>query len=221
MKKRFTGLTVVLLLALVIFSCNDENAGPPEAILFNDTINWQWELGEFYGGNSFYWWHSPGMGVENFGDLPTNWKKPNDFENGNFHLRLKILEQPSDSAFKVQLGFWQDVDKEGGHSETISSHVLFEGGSGELLETDLGSPSSWWQLRPDEPVDFTRPGDFYQIGLALWKAEPFCIPMAQGWQNSNACENPEQAAAEFFPMKARVTVVAVAAGTTFSGWENY
>jgi hypothetical protein len=45
--------------------------------------------------------------------------------------------------------------------------------------------------------------------------------MAQGWTNSNACENPELAAQDFFPLKAKVSVVAVADGYSFSGWENY
>jgi hypothetical protein len=137
------------------------------------------------------------------------------------YLRFQVIDQPSTNGFKVQLGIWQDRDKEGGHSETISSHVLVEGGTGTVVEKDLESPSGWWELRGDAPVDFARPGDFYQIGLALWKADPLCIPMGQDWFNSNACENPEQAAAEFFPMKAWVTVVAVAEGHTFTGWDNY
>jgi hypothetical protein len=221
MKTKLTGHIMICLILALTFSCEDENAGPPEALLFNDTIDWGWELGEWYGGNSFYWWHNASDGVEEYGELPSNWKKPNDFEVGNFHLKFEILEQPTHNAFKVQLGFWQDKDKEGGHSETISSHVLIEGGPGTLVTADLGTPSTWWELRTDQPVDFSRPGDFYLIGLALWKAEPLCIPMAQGWSNSNTCENPEQAALEFFPMKARVTVVAVAEGHTFSGWDNY
>lgn len=221
MNSKYLKIFPTLTLILVAYSCEKKNTEPPEAVLFNDTIDWGWELGEWYGGNSFFWWHYPSMGVEDLGELPDNWKKPNDFENGNFYLRFEILEQPTDSAFRLQLGFWQDKHKEGGHSETVSSHILFENGEGTMIERDLGSPSTWWQLRPDAPVDFRRPRDFYQIGFALWKHEPFCIPMAQGWNNSSSCDNPEVTAAEFFPMKARVTVVAVAEGHTFSGWNNY
>ena len=70
-------------------------------------------IGEWYGGNSFYWWHNPSSGVEDLGELPDNWTKPNDFGNGNFHLRFEVLDQPTDSAFQIQLGFWQDKDKDG------------------------------------------------------------------------------------------------------------
>ena len=221
MIKRYTGLLVALIILGALLSCKDEILIPPEVVLFNDTINWHWELGEWYGGNSFYWWHNTSNGVEDYGALPANWKKPHDFENGSFQIRIEILEQPTDSSFQLQLGFWQDRDKDGGHSETISSHIEFQGGVGELIEADLGSPSEWWELRADEPVDFRRPADFYRIGLALWNTDPWCIPMGQGWNNSNSCENPEQAAAEFFPLKARVTVIAIAEGYIFSGWEKW
>ena len=86
---------------------------------------------------------------------------------------------------------------------------------------DLGSPSTWWQLREDAPVDFKRPEDFFHVGLVLWKKDPLCLPMAQEWYNSYACPDAELEALGFFPMKARVTVVAVSAGHTFSGWDNH
>ena len=216
MRALFTALALFLA-----FSCDKTDPGPPEAILFNDTIQWQWELGEWYGGNSFYWWHNTSSGVEDLGKLPGNWTKPDDFGNGNFHLRFEVIDQPTDSAFQLQLGFWQDRDKDGGHSETVSPHQTLEGGKGAMIESDLGSPSTWWQLRPDAPVDFSRPGDFYMVGLALWKhSDPICIPMGQGWNSSIACPDAGQVAAEFFPMKARVLVVAVAESHTFSGCDN-
>jgi hypothetical protein len=223
MRKHSFGMLVPCCLVVAALSCEKKNSEPPEAVLFTDTIQWQWELGEWYGGNSFYWWHRTDNGVQDYGELPpTDWTKPRDFEHGSYHMRFEILDQPTDSSFMLQLGFWQDKDKEGGHSETVSPRVLLEGGTGTLVESDLGVPAEWWQLREDAPVDFSRPEDLYMIGLALWKAaDPICIPMAQGWNNSQSCPNAEQAALEFFPMKARVTIVAVAAGHTFSGWENY
>ena len=223
MKKISLALTMTLGILLSISSCQKNDEGDPEVIVFNKIIDWQWELGEWYGGNSFYWWHRPDEGdVIDYGEMSlTNWKSPTDFENGNFYMRFKILEQPTDSAFVVQLGIWQDKDKGGGHSETISSHILVGGGAGASVEAELGVPGTWWELRTDEPVDFKRPEDFYRIGVVLWKEEPRCLPMAQGWNNSNSCENPETEAMNFFPMKASVTVIAVAAGHAFSGWENY
>jgi hypothetical protein len=151
----------------------------------------------------------------------TSWKKPNDFENGHFFLRFEVVEQPTDSSFFIQFGIWQDLNKEGGFSETVSSLNLLSGGAGAYVESDLGSPTDWWQKREDAKVDFSRPEDFYRIGLVLWKEEPLCLPMAQGWSNRNQCKDPENEALNFFPMTARVTVVAVAEGHTFTGWGNY
>ncbi len=158
----------------------------------------------------------------NLGEMPADcWTNPYDFEHGHYYLRFEILEQPSAQAFFIQLGFWQNMHAEGGYSETMSSRILMEDGAGTLVEMDLGSPSSWWELMPDQPVDFCKPEDLDKIGLALWKAEPLCLPMAQGWTNSYACEDPELAALEFFPLKARIAVVAVADGHSFSGWKNH
>jgi hypothetical protein len=215
-----------ILLAIFIVGlggCEKKEVEPPEAVVFDNTIEWGWPLGESYGGNSFYWWHrSEESGVVDFGSMSaTNWKSPNNFEEGNFYLRFEVLEQPTDSSFYIQFGIWQDLDKEGGYSETVSSISLLEGGNGSYVEAGLGTPSTWWQKRGDAKVDFKRPEDFYRIGLVLWKEDPLCLPMAQGWNNSNQCPNPETEALNFFPMTARVTVVAVAEGSTFSGWDNY
>ncbi|MCK5136434.1 MAG: hypothetical protein KAR19_11650 [Bacteroidales bacterium] len=136
-------------------------------------------------------------------------------------MRFELLEQPSDSSFGIQIGIWQDLEKAGGYSETVSPLFIINSGPGTVSETNLGSPGTWWQLRSDAPVDYKRPEDFFHIGLVLWKVSSLCLPMAQDWINSSACENAETEALNFFPMKARVTVVAVAEGHTFSGWENY
>jgi hypothetical protein len=212
-----------ILLAIVQASCEKKSDLPQEALVFDDTIEWEWELGAWYGGNSFYWWHRPAeSGVTNYGNMhPDDWERPNDFRKGTFYFRFEVLEQPADSAFNIQFGIWQDLEKAGGYSETVSSLAYLQGGSGSMVETSLGSPASWWQKREDEPVDFRRPQDFYRIGIVLWKDSPLCLPMAQGWSNPNACADPETEALNFFPMKARVTVVAVAEGHEFSGWENY
>jgi len=202
-------------------SCKKEDPGPPERVVFSDTIQWEWELEQWYGGNAFYWWHRTQEGVSDLGEMPGDWTSPRNFYRGRFHFRLEVLEQPGAHPFRVQFGIWQDREKEGGHSETIASGLLMEGGTGSLGTEDLGSPSEWWNRRKDAPVDFSRPEDYYMMGLALWSQDPDCIPMGQGWNNSNACSDPEGSAAMFFPMKARVTVVAVASGHEFSGWENY
>ena len=172
MKKQYISLIPGLLL-IFFLSCEKKGTASPELILFSDTIDWAWELGEFYGGNSFYWWHNTEKGVFDMGDMPPDcWTGPDDFEHGQFHLRFEIIEQPSNQPFFIQLGFWQDMHAEGGHSETISSRILIRNGKGSLVEAELGSAASWWELQADKAVDFCKVGAFDRIGLALWKAEP-------------------------------------------------
>jgi hypothetical protein len=212
---------VIIFLSLLVLPSSFLKA--QEEVIFDETIDWQWTLPQVYGGNSFYWWHLPNeSGTINYGTMPTdNWKSPYDYENGSIYLRFEVLDQPTSQSFVVQVGIWQDESKAGGYSECISSNSLLSGGTGSSIEANIGSPGSWWQKRDDAHVDFTRPEDFFKIGLALWKGNGECIPMGQGWNNSNACSNPETEAAKIFPMQAKVTVVAVASGHTFSGWENY
>jgi len=188
-----------------------------EKVLFDQTVTWEWPIPQWYGGNSFYWWHRPqeGVGVTNFGDMSsTDWESPANFRNGIFYMRFEVFSQPTDNPFRIQLGIWQDITKDGGHSETISESVYLDGGSGSVIEAGIGSPSSWWQIRTDVPVDFSRPEDFYRIGIVLWKGD--CVPKGQGW--GDGCPDYQS---EFFPMQARITVVAVPQGSYFSGWSNY
>ncbi|HBL78093.1 MAG TPA: hypothetical protein DD458_22920 [Prolixibacteraceae bacterium] len=192
-----------------------------EKVVFDKTIDWQWKFPLWYGGNSFYWWHHPAGSVTDYGNMPADdWTTPYDYENGTYYLRFEVLEQPTDNAFTIQFGIWQDEHKAGGWSECVSKPAKLSGGAGSLCAVNVGSPATWWQKRPDVKVDFTRPEDFYRIGMVLWK-NGSCIPMAQGWNSRAACNDAETEAAKFFPMRARVTVVAVASGHTFSGWDKY
>jgi hypothetical protein len=204
-------------MAIVVMAM-DHKAISQETIVFDQTVTWEWPLPKWYGGNSFYWWHRSmeGVGVTNFGDMSsTDWQSPANYRNGTFYMRFEVISQPTSNPFRIQLGIWQDISKTGGHSETISGNVDLSGGTGSVTETSIGSPASWWQIRTDAPVDFTRPEDFYRIGIVLWKGT--CVVKGQGW-GTDGC--PEYQA-EFFPMQARITVVACAQGTAFSGWETY
>lgn len=195
-----------------------------EKVIFNETVTWAWPLPQSYGGNSFYWWHRTvdGYSIYNLGDMPSDdWKSPADYENGAMYLRIQVISQPTSSPFTIQLGIWQDVGKSGGHSECISGNLYVSGGAGSSAESSIGKPNDWWEIRTDAPVDWTRPEDFHRMGLILWKGYTDCIPMAQGWSNSQACSDASTQQANFFPMTVRITLVACAQGTSFSGWANY
>ena len=79
---------------------------------------------------------------------------------------------------------------------------------GTKFSGSLGSPANWWVHPDGNRVDFTRPEDFFRIGIVLWNANPVCIPMGKDWSSSGCPEN----AAKFFPMRVRVTITATPGG---------
>lgn len=205
--------TAIAILFLFVLSPRTQ---AQEAVLINRTISWEYPV-NVYGGNSFYWWHNkwttPQIGVD-LGTMPTNdWTTPYNYQNGTFYMRIEIISQPTASPFWIEMGIWQD----GTTRECISGGGQLSGGAGNVIETSIGSSGSWWQKDYSNKVDWTRPEDFNRIGLILWNGYKECVPST--WMTS--CADPTTLAAKFFPMQAKVTVVAVAQGYSFSGWSNY
>lgn len=137
---------------------------------------------------------------------PANWSSPDDYFHGEFHLRFEVLSQATGRASRLQYCIWQD----GGDRETCSPHVPLAGAG--AVATRQSSPSTWWVL--DDPVDFSRPGDFDRQGTPLWNDETCLV---SDWPTENCWADR----VDYFPFTARMTVVAVSAGSTFSGWETY
>jgi hypothetical protein len=196
----------ILIIIILIFSFPVINS-QEGTVVFEEEISWEWPTEDnIYGGYGFYWWHrNEGTLNINFGEMSsTDWTHPEDYYNGEFYLRFEVLDQPTESPFFIQLGVWQDKNKGGAHPETVSSRQYVEGGTGSVFEGSIGSPVNWWNKQENDRVDFSRPEDFYRIGLALWNADPLCIPMGTDWSSSGCPENAEK----FFPLRARVRVVA-------------
>lgn len=179
-------------------------------IVFDQQITWNWETsGNPYGGYGFYWWHTKSH--PNYGELSsTDWTSPNNYADGEFRMRIEVISQPSSTPFYVQLGIWQDEGELPHHSETVASRKEVSGGAGSVYEGSLGSPRSWWDHPEGDLVDFTRPEDFYRIGIVLWNKSPLCIPMGHDWNPSGCPEFKDN----FFPMEVRVTITAYPSGTT-------
>jgi hypothetical protein len=145
-----------------------------------------------------------------------NWVSPIDYSNATFYLSFEVVNQPTTTPFKIQLGIWQDSFLGSTHRETVSGQYQVSGGNGSSINVSLGQPSGWWNIpSAPGPVDFTRPEDFYRIGLVLWTTNG-CIPISAEWGSSAACPNSEAEAAKFFPMTAKVRVKAVYSGGTTS-----
>ncbi|MBN1183327.1 MAG: hypothetical protein JXB49_13630, partial [Bacteroidales bacterium] len=174
--KNLPNQKLTLVFFMIFLFLNTLGIKSQEKIVFNGVIDWAWSPRESltYAGNGFYWWHrpteSPGY-VTNYGQMPANdWTTPYDYSNGTFYFRFEVLEQPTNSPFSIQFGIWQDKSSQ---KEVVSTRYLLSGGPGTKIERSIGSPSTWHNVFPTD-VDFTRPEDFYRMGLVLWKGSGSC-----------------------------------------------
>ncbi len=152
----------------------------------------------------YYFWHN--------GDMPVNWKSPDNYYDGEIYVRYEILSQHTSTAIGLQFGIWQKLPPETGELHETMSGISVLNGPGSVVTTH-SSPSTWWKL--DQGFDFTRMNLVWHFGINPWKVST---------NEQIRQENPDVWNERFtywFPMKVYVTVVAVASGQTFSGWNNY
>jgi hypothetical protein len=143
----------------------------------------------------------------------SNWKYPVDFYNGEFHYRFEVTSYPSQDAFMLSLCIWSDIVGNWERwKETCTDQVIIPGKG--IYET-YSVPSEWWIMN-NQPVDFARADDFAHLGLVLWcenarNLSDWTPASSSCWEQRN----------QILPLTLRLTVVAVAKGHTFSGWEQY
>ncbi|MBN1773102.1 MAG: VCBS repeat-containing protein, partial [Deltaproteobacteria bacterium] len=185
-----------IALAFVVLAAGPRRAAAAE-FLVHDGVFTLDEAGAHAHG--FYWFDLAGT-------EPADWQAPDDYYHGEFHVRVEALSQATSRTSQLQYCIWQDS----GARETCSSFLRLDGPGS--VATAHSSPADWWILA--EPVDFSRPGDFSHQGTPL-RDETGCIISDWG---TDFCWDGR---ADYLPYTARMTVVAVSAGSTFSGWERY
>jgi hypothetical protein len=144
-----------------------------------------------------------------------NWLTPNDYYNGEFQIRYVIKSPPDQAAGRLQTCIWTmgngDGDGKNYFPESCSSQVSHTG-VGEYFNTKL-DPASWWK-KDGVPLDFTHP-EWFLIRVVL-RGTSGCNVTTYNVSNGCWSEWPK-----YQNMKFRVTIVLVAKGTTFSGWQSY
>ncbi|MFC1504372.1 FG-GAP-like repeat-containing protein, partial [Spirochaetota bacterium] len=144
-----------------------------------------------------------------------NWVSPVNYIAGNTYFRFELRSMPTPQEMKIQLGFWQD----GYTHETVAPQRLVNGGAAVPaghVETWVEKPINQWWCVAAGCVDFTRDRTRSSLIIA---DENYChvstwLTACGSYWNGH---NP----GDWYPMDCRFTVVAVAPGHTFSGWENY
>ncbi|MBW2459541.1 MAG: hypothetical protein JRI68_33920, partial [Deltaproteobacteria bacterium] len=136
---------------------------------------------------------------------PADWSSPDDYYDGTWEIRFEIFEQATSRTSNLQVCIWVT-----GGNETCSPHTPVNGPGN--VATSSTSPSTWWTM--SGPVDFAHPEIWDRLGMPLWNDEP-CV--VSDWSSSFCWDDR----VDYFPMRIRLTVVAVSAGSTFSGWDSY
>ena len=153
----------------------------------------------------------------NSGDpLPSNnWLNPHDFYNGEFRIRYIIESPENQQAGKLQTCIWTmgnaDGDGRDMFPESCAGQVTHNG-VGTYYDTQI-VPSNWWKM-DGVPLDFTYPERF--MLRTVLRGSNGCAVTTYPVDGACWDQWPNYANMNF-----RVTIVMVAKGTTFSGWENY
>jgi|GEM_PF-6423337 len=155
----------------------------------------------------------------NAGDpIPSsNWISPRDFYNGEFRIRY-IIESPANQrAGALQTCIWTmgnaDGDGRDMFPEACAGQVRHSG-VGTYYDTQL-IPKNWWK-NDGVPLDFSHPERFMLRTVLRADINNLCVVTT--YPVPGACWDQWS---NYANMNFRVTIVMVAKGTTFSGWENY
>lgn len=137
-----------------------------------------------------------------------NWITPINYAEGTFYLRAEVRSIPvNQDDMKVQFCIWQDSSR----LENCTRTVDVPGRAGTVVEWSVGVQNLW--KKNGVIIDWSRAR--HRNGFAIKNGAGDPVSDYSGW-NWNG-ENPEH----WYPMNARFTVVVVAKGQTFSGWDTY
>ncbi len=197
---KFSGLRLLILAGMI--SQSPFPGYGAEFVILNDTI----EYPNNTDNNGFYFfYYNPSM--------PANWTSPVDYVHGEVYTRYEIISQASSEPVGLQFGIWQKLPPETENLYENMEFVRILSGPGSYVASH-SSPADWWKYNGG--VDFTKMDLVWHFGINPYKVVPTQLQIRQ--------ENPTVWNERFiywFPMKVRVTVVAVSAGSQFSGWDDY
>jgi hypothetical protein len=154
--------------------------------------------------NGFPWYNPPPPEVN--GD----WTSPVNFADGTFYYRAEVISQPVEQpGMQMQFCIWQDHNKR----ETCGSLKRVPGNAGNVVTWQNSIPAMWVKDPNNFPMLWDEERDRYGVAIKNNVGDPVSNFIGWNWHG----EDPD----EWYPLDMRFTVVVVAEGATFSGWENY
>ena len=191
-------LALVLLAFTAVSAVRAQDTAPAAATVPGELVIYRWTTPVQKSHHGFPW-HKPPH--EN-----GNWVSPVNYAGGTIHFRFQVRNTPQPQSMRLQFCFWQNRSS----LETCSrTQVVTSGGPAVTWSQTLGG---MWK-KNNRPLDWTRPRDRNGVAIKNMNGKP--VSDYAGW-NWNG-ENP----ANWYPMNVNFTVVVVAKGKTFSGWQNY
>ena len=189
-----------------VLALNESTMSPiaHELLIFNDIIDFP----NVTDTNGFYYFNYNA-------DMPKDWKSPEDYYNGKFYMRYEIISQKAVTAVGLQFGLWQLLPTETGELHETMSGITTLWGPGTVA-TEASSPSTWWSL--DGGFDYTKMDLTWHMGINPWKVDGYGDNVQIRQENASVWAERNT---YWFPMKVKVTIVAVASGYGFSGFSNY
>ena len=136
-----------------------------------------------------------------------NWVTPVNYAEGTLYFRVEIRSQPQPQRMQTQFCIWQDdlVLENCGPRVSLTGHA-------NTVVTWSKEVKKMYK-KNGVSLDWSRPRQRY--GIAIKNSQGLPVSSIKGWNWSG--ENP----AHWYPMNMRFSVVVVAKGATFSGWQNY
>lgn len=134
-----------------------------------------------------------------------NWVSPINYAAGTIHFRAQVMSMPRPQSMRLQFCFWQNRTR----LETCSQTRSLSPGDTVTWSQPL---NGMWK-KDGRSLNWAQPRNRNGVAIKNMRGKP--VSNFSGW-NWNG-ENP----ADWYPMNMRFTVVIVAQGKTFSGWDNY
>ncbi len=191
------GLMLLALSSVVAVRAQAETNAPAATNVPGELLIYNWTTPVTKQQHGFPWDKPPKQNG--------NWVSPINYAGGTIQFRFQVLSMPKPKSMRLQFCFWQNRSA----LETCSrTQVVTSGGPAVTWSQTLGG--MWKKGRA---LDWTRPRDRNGVAIKTLGGKP--VSDYSGW-NWNG-ENPN----DWYPMNVRFTVVVVAKGKTFSGWQNY
>jgi hypothetical protein len=184
---------LTLIGALWAFSIGSANEALAEQfVLFDETFTYTKEDADNSKPDpSHYYIVEPALNP----DRPTDWTSPIDYRHGSIHIRLEVIEKPAgDEPTIWSICYSPNVGQGNGYGCTSTGHYQTEG----VYEREVSMTKFW------ENQSIIWEHGIKRMSLVIKDEKP---------KDGHAHKRPDHE--KFFPTTVRLTLVQVAAGSTY------